>query len=116
MRHRKNKKTLDRKSSPHRALLRGLAINFILAEKIKTTEVKAKTVKSLAERLVTMAKKNDLSSRRKILSYLNNQTATKKLLETLGPRYNSRPGGYTRVVKLKQRKGDAAKVAVLEFI
>lgn len=116
MRHRSNKKVMDRKSDSRRALVRGLVINFILSDKIKTTGVRAKVVRSAAERLVTTAKVNDLTTRRKILSYLNNQTATKKLLEVLGPKYVNHKGGYTRIIKLNQRKGDAAKMVLLQFV
>lgn len=116
MRHRSNKKVLDRKSDSRRALVRSLVINFILFDKIKTTTARAKVVRSAAERLVTVAKVNTLTTRRKILSYLNNQTATKKLLEVLGPKYVNHKGGYTRIIKLSERKGDAAQMVLLQFI
>lgn len=116
MRHRSNKKVLDRKSDSRRALVRGLVINFILSDKIKTTAARAKVVRSATERLVTVAKVNNLSNRRKILSHLNNQAVTKKLLEVLGPKYVNHKGGYTRIIKLSERKGDAAKMVLLQFI
>jgi len=116
MRHRSNKKILDRKSDSRRALVRSLVINFILSDRIKTTATRAKAVRSATERLVTVAKVNNLSNRRKILSHLNNQTVTKKLLEVLGPKYVNHKGGYTRIVKLSERKGDAAKMVLLQFI
>jgi len=116
MRHRSNKKILDRKSDSRRALVRSLVINFILSDRIKTTVARAKVVRSATERLVTVAKVNNLSNRRKILSHLNNQIVTKKLLEVLGPKYVNHKGGYTRIIKLSERKGDAAKMVLLQFI
>ncbi len=116
MRHCQNKKILDRPRGSRRALLRSLAINLILTDKIKTTRAKAKALKPFIEKLVSFSRVNNLVNHRKILSYLNNQAATKKLLEVLGPKYQSRPGGYTRIIKLKQRQGDAAQLAIIEFI
>jgi large subunit ribosomal protein L17 len=116
MRHRSNKKVLDRKSDSRRALVRSMVINFILSDKIKTTAIRARIVRSAAERLVTVAKVNSLTARRKLLSYLNHPAAVKRLLEVLGPKYVSHKGGYTRIIKLSQRKGDAAKIVLLQFI
>lgn len=116
MRHRKNKKTLDRKRGPRRALLKSLAVNFVLKEKIKTTEAKAKTVKPIIERLITRAKENNLNNYRRINSYLQNREAVKKLLEKIGPRYKERAGGYCRILKLGPRRGDAASMVILELV
>ena len=116
MRHRSKKKILDRKKAPRKALLRGLATSIILYEKIKTTEAKAKAVKPIVEKLVTTAKKNDLTTRRKLLSVLYHKNAVNKALEVLGPRYQDRPGGYTRIVKLGKRQGDGAEIVQIEFV
>lgn len=116
MRHRKTKKTLDRKAAPRRALLKNLAVQLILYEKIKTTEAKAKVLRSYVERLITKGKKNVLSTRRDLAKYLPMENAIKKVLEELSPRYQERPGGYTRIVKVGIRQGDAARMARIEFI
>ena len=116
MRHRKRGKSLGRKIGPRKALFKILALNFILNEKIKITEAKAKEVKPIIERLITRAKKNNLNNYRRIDSYLQSREATKKILEQIGPKYKERPGGYCRIIKLGQRKGDGAKMAILELV
>ncbi len=116
MRHRKKGSILSRKIGPRRALIKGLAANLVLYEKIKTTEAKAKTVRSYVERLVTVAKEPTLSNRRILISRLPTEGPAKKLIEVLGPRYKDRRGGYLRITKLGQRKGDKAKIAIIEFV
>lgn len=116
MRHRKKGKTLDRKRDPRKALMRSLATNLILHEKIKTTEAKAKAVKPIVEKLITKGKAGDLHARRELLKYLYVENAVKKILEDLSPRYKERKGGYTRIVKLGNRQGDAAKIVQIEFV
>ncbi|MCD6096744.1 50S ribosomal protein L17 [bacterium] len=116
MRHRKKKKILDRKVGPRKALLKSLAINLILNGRIETTEAKAKALKPFIERLVSYSRKGDLSARRRVNMFLNNRQATKKLIEEIGVRYAQRPGGYTRIIKGKIRKGDGAKTAFIEFV
>lgn len=116
MRHRKKGKILGRKIGPRKALFKSLALNFVLNEKIKTTEAKAKAVKPIIERLITRAKENNLNNYRRVNSYLQSREATKKMLEQIGPKYKDRPGGYCRIIKLGQRKGDAAKMVILELV
>lgn len=116
MRHRKNVKTLDRKTGPRKALLRSLATNLVLYEKIKTTEGKAKTLKPIIEKLITKAKKNDLNARRELIKYLYTENAVRKVLEVLIPKYKDRKGGYTRIIKLAPRLGDGAKMVQIEFV
>lgn len=116
MRHRKKGKTLDRKKASRVALLRSLATNIIIYEKIKTTKAKAKAVKPLVEKLITIAKKNDLNSRRKLLTVLYHKKAVNKALEVLGPRFKDRQGGYTRIINLGRRQGDAAEIVQIEFV
>ncbi len=116
MRHRKTKVTLDRNASQRRRLLRSLAVALITREKITTTAAKARAARSMVERLVTVGKTNDLRHRRILIRDLADANAAKKVLDTLGPRYQSRKGGYTRMVKLTPRLGDAAERVVLEFI
>ncbi len=116
MRHRKKGKILGRKIGPRKALLKSLALNFVLKGKIKTTEAKAKAVKPIIERLITRAKENNLNNYRRINSYLQSREATKKILEEIGPKYKDRPGGYLRIIKVGSRKGDGAKMVILELV
>lgn len=116
MRHLVKKVTLDRKTAPRRALLANLAESLILHEKIKTTKAKAQATRSLVEKLVTKAKKNDLATRRQLQRVLYTKNAIDKLLEVLGPRFAERKGGYTRVTLLGLRKGDAGEEAMVEFV
>lgn len=116
MRHRKIGKVLDRKVGPRRALLKNLAQSLVLYEKIKTTEAKAKVLRPYVERLVSLAKENTLANRRLLLQRLPTENAVRKLLEVLGPRYKSRKGGYTRIMKLGVRMGDRAKISLIEFV
>lgn len=115
MRHKKQGRKFSRKSSQRQALLRGLARELFLREKIKTTEAKAKEIKGVAERILTSAGKGDLAARRYLLRFFPKQTV-QKLISELGPRYKLRPGGYTRVFKLGPRKTDGAKMAIIELI
>lgn len=116
MRHRHSKKTLDRETGPRTALLKNLAQSLILYEKIKTTEAKAKIIRPLVERIITGGKTDSLANRRNLMKYLPTKNAVKKVFEVLGPRYKERKGGYLRIVKLGERKGDAAKMAMIEFV
>lgn len=116
MRHRNKVKILDRKKESRKALLRSLATNLILFEKIKTTEAKAKTIKPIVEKLITKGKAGDLHAKRELMKYLYVENAVKKVLEELGPRYKERKGGYTRIIKLGTRQGDAAKMVQIEFV
>ena len=115
MRKRKRGRKLSRKKDQRKALLKSLASALFLKEKIKTTEAKAKEVSRLAEKLITQAKKTDLSSRR-ILVRVFTAKLVKKLVEEIGPRYKDRKGGYTRIIKLGPRKSDGAKMAVIELV
>ena len=116
MRHRKKGKILDRKKEPRKALLRNLATSIIIYEKVKTTKAKAKAVRPLVEKLVTTARKNDLTARRKLLEILYHKKAVNKILEILGPRYKDRKGGYTRIINLGRRQGDGAEIVQIEFV
>ena len=116
MRHLNKKKILDRNKAGRRALLANLAESLILYEKIKTTKAKARVLKSLVEKMVTTAKKNNLASRRALISKLYTKNAVKKLMEVLGPRYAETKGGYTRIIMLKNRIGDGAAEVIIEFV
>ena len=116
MRHRNTTNTLKRDTSARKALLRDLATSVVVYESIKTTEGKAKVVRPLVERLITKSKAGDLTARRYLLSFFSTEQPVNKLMDVLGPRYKTRPGGYTRIVKIGNRKGDAARVVKLELV
>ena len=116
MRHRKNKTTLDRKAGPRKALMQNLAAQFLLYEKITTTEAKAKALRPFVERWITKSKPKNLTARRTLIKVVPIKSVVDKLMDDLGPRYLERPGGYTRIVKMGQRKGDGAFVARLELV
>ncbi|MBT9140190.1 MAG: 50S ribosomal protein L17 [Dehalococcoidia bacterium] len=105
-----------RRSGPRRAMLRNLVTSVILAEKIVTTEAKAKQIRSITEKMVTLGKRNDLHARHQALAYILDENAVTKLFESIAPRYEDRQGGYTRILKLAPRRGDAAPMAILEFV
>jgi len=116
MRHSNANRKFGRETDERRALLKSLAGNLIVHEKIKTTGTKAKELKSFIEKLVTKAKAGDLASRRLVLSRLGVSSYAKKLVEKIAPRYKDRRGGYTRVVKIGQRQGDGSMMAIIEFV
>jgi large subunit ribosomal protein L17 len=116
MRHRKAGVKLKRDISARRALLRGLVTNVIEEERITTTVPKAKAAKPLVEKMITLAKEDNLHSRRRAAAFLVKPEAVEKLFEKLGPRFNQREGGYTRIVRLGWRKGDGAETAKLELV
>lgn len=116
MRHRKQGKVLDRKKGPREALVRGLAMQVIVYEKVKTTKAKAQAVQPLVEKLITTGKKNTLVARRSLGSVLYTDGAVRKVLEVLGPRYQARRGGYTRITKIGRRLGDAAEMVQIELV
>ncbi len=116
MRHLVKKKKLGRASAPRRALLRNLVTSFLEKERIRTTLVKAKATRPLAEKMITLARKDTLHAKRQALSFIYKKPVVKKLFEELGPRFSERPGGYTRIVKIGPRAGDGAEMAILELI
>ena len=116
MRHKHGYRRLNRTSSHRKALLKNMAIALIEREKIETTVPKAKDLRPIVEKLVTLAKKGDLHSRRIAASRIGDETQAKKLFDVLGPRYQDRQGGYTRVLKAGFRYGDNAPIAVIEFV
>ncbi|HDD64941.1 MAG TPA: 50S ribosomal protein L17 [Firmicutes bacterium] len=115
MRHKKDIKKLGRNKGHRKALMRNLAISLFTHEKIITTEAKAKQLRRVVERLITLGKKGDLSSIRRINSFLNNRDITRKVRE-IAERYNDREGGYTRIIKIGQRRGDGAKSVIITLI
>lgn len=97
-------------------MLRNLTASVLIFEKVRTTKAKAKAVKPLVEKAISIAKKNDLNARRSLIETLPQKMAVKKSMEVLGERYKERAGGYTRIVKLPMRQGDGAEMAVIELV
>jgi large subunit ribosomal protein L17 len=116
MRHRKDHRKLSRTHSHRRALLRNLVTSLIEHERIETTLAKAKEARRVGERMITFAKRGDLSARRQVARYVHGNDNVKKLFETVAPWYETRNGGYTRILKLGRRLGDAGEMALLEFV
>jgi len=116
MRHGKVHRKLGRHSSHRRALLANMAAALIKHEQIVTTLPKAKELRPVVEKLVTLAKKGGLAARRQAVAEMRDTAMVKKLFEVLGPRYKDRKGGYTRVLKAGFRYGDSAAQAVIEFV
>jgi large subunit ribosomal protein L17 len=116
MRHRKKKKILDRKRDQRKALLKNLASALVKYEKIKTTLAKAKFLRPKIEKLITIGKKNDLTSRRRLIAFFQDEEIVKKILNEISPRYKERKGGYTRIIKAEKRKSDGAQMAIIEFV
>jgi large subunit ribosomal protein L17 len=117
MRHQRTRGKLSRDSAHRKALMMNLSKEIIAHERIRTTEAKAKAVKPEIERLITLAKRGDLHARRQALSTLSqDKFAVYKLFEELAPRYASRPGGYTRILKLGPRRSDSSEMVLIELI
>src|SRR5829696_6999017 len=116
MRHHNSGRKLNRTSSHRKAMFANMAAALIKHEQIVTTLPKAKDLRPIVEKLVTLAKRGDLHARRQAVSQLRDLGSVKKLFDTLGPRYLARAGGYTRVLKAGFRHGDNAAVAVIEFV
>tara|TARA_Y100000031_G_C7924843_1_gene249960 strand:- start:7 stop:438 length:432 start_codon:yes stop_codon:yes gene_type:complete len=116
MRHLVRGKKLRRNMAQRRALLRNLVTSFLEKERMRTTLAKAKAARPLAEKMITLAKRNTLHTRRQALRFVYKKDVVKKLFEDIGPRFTERPGGYTRIVKIGTRVGDGAEMAVLELV
>jgi large subunit ribosomal protein L17 len=116
MRHHRAGKKLGRDSSHRRALYANLAGSLIEHGRIKTTEAKAKAVKPFAEQMITLGKRGDLAARRQAIAELRSQDVVHQLFADVAPRFADRPGGYTRIVKLGPRQGDAAEMVYLELV
>jgi large subunit ribosomal protein L17 len=116
MRHRVGTKKLKRDVGARKALLRNLVTSVIEHERVITTVPKAKAVKPLVEKMITLAKRDTLHTRRQAASFLETPKSVKKLFDTLGARFGQRNGGYTRIVRIGIRKGDGAEQAMLELV
>ena len=116
MRHRKKGRNLSRSPSHRRALLRNMATSLFRHERITTTTARAKELRPYAERLITLARRGDLHARRLAARRISDREVLGKLFDDIGPRYTERPGGYTRILKLGNRQGDAADMALIELV
>ena len=116
MRHRQSGRQLGRNSTHRRAMYRNMVASLIEHEAIKTTVPKAKELRRVIEPLITMAKEDDVAKRRRAFDKLRNKGAVGKLFSELGPRYKDRPGGYLRILKMGNRAGDAAPMALVQLV
>ena len=116
MRHKHGYRRLNRTSSHRKALLKNLAIAIIEREKIETTVPKAKELRRYIERLVTTARNADFNTHRAVFKALQDKEATKKLINEIAPKYESRNGGYTSIIKTRIRRGDATQMAFISFV
>ena len=116
MRHGKSGSKLGRTSSHRKAMLRNMVTSFLKYEKIRTTDVKAKELKQVAEKMITLGKRGDLHARRQALAFVRDPEVVGKLFSDLSARFRDRAGGYTRIVKMGYRTGDNAPLSVIELI
>jgi large subunit ribosomal protein L17 len=116
MRHRKGGFKLGRNTSHRRALLRNLVTSILLNDRVHTTVTKAKATRPIVEKMITLGKNGSVHSRRQALAYLMTPDAVDRLFSTVSPRYATRPGGYSRIVRTGVRKGDASEMAFIELL
>jgi large subunit ribosomal protein L17 len=116
MRHRNANRKLSRNTSHRRSLLRNLVTSFLEHGRLMTTLPKAKEVRPLAEKMITLGKRDTLHARRQVQAYLLKDTIAKKVFETIAPKFASRNGGYSRIIKLGNRQGDGADLAIIELL
>ncbi len=116
MRHRKDNRRLSRTTSHRRAMLRNMVTSLFEHDKIETTEAKAKELKRVAEKMITLAKRGDLHARRQAEAYIRSHKVCSELFDNAKTRYGDRQGGYVRVLPTRMRRGDAARMAVVELV
>jgi large subunit ribosomal protein L17 len=116
MRHQVKGRKLRRPTAHRLALLRNLVTSFLEKERIRTTLAKAKEVRPLAEKMITLGKRGTLHARRQVIAFVRKEAVVAKVFDDLGPRFGQRPGGYSRIVKLGPRLGDGASLALLELV
>lgn len=116
MRHLNTGRKLNRTSSHRSALFRNMVTSLLDHEQVRTTDAKAKEIRRFAERMITLGKRGTLHARRQALAFIRSETVVKKLFDEVAPRFQTRPGGYTRVVKLGVRPGDGAPMSVIELV
>ncbi|MDY0302120.1 MAG: 50S ribosomal protein L17 [Trichlorobacter sp.] len=116
MRHNKSGRRLGRTTSHRIAMFRNMVTSLLSHERIITTDAKAKELRSVAEKMITLGKRGDLHAHRQAASFIREKSVVTKLFNTIAPRYKERQGGYTRIIKLGQRAGDAAPMSVIELV
>ncbi|WP_447973035.1 50S ribosomal protein L17 [Nitrospira sp. Kam-Ns4a] len=116
MRHRKKGRQLGRNTNHRRALFRSLVTSLLEHERIETTEAKAKELRGIADRMITLGKQGDLHARRRALGYLRSKAVVSKLFSDVAERFRDRNGGYTRIIKTRRRVGDAAAMVAIELV
>lgn len=116
MRHNKTGRRLGRNSSHRLAMMRNLVTSLLEHEKITTTDCRAKELRKVAEKMITLGKRGDIHARRQALQVVRDRKVVAKLFERLAPRYQDRPGGYTRIIKLGNRLGDNASQSIIELV
>lgn len=116
MRHRRAGRHLGRDGAHRRALYRNLVTELLRHERITTTDAKAREIRPIAEKMITLGRRGDLHARRQALSYLYDRYVVEKVFEDIGPRMADRPGGYLRITRLEPRKGDGAMMAIIETV
>jgi large subunit ribosomal protein L17 len=116
MRHRKAGNHLGRNTSHRRAMFRNMVTSLFKHEQIETTDAKAKAIRPIAEKMITLAKRGDLHARRQALSYMQDKEVTHRLFDQLKDRFASREGGYLRIIKKGFRKGDGASISVVQLV
>ena len=107
---------LGRTSDHRRAMLRAMVTYLLENGKIETTVTRAKEVRAMAEKMITLGKQEDLHSKRQVFSYITKETVAKKVIDEIGPKYADRNGGYTRIIRTGVRRGDAAEMAIIELV
>lgn len=116
MRHNKAGRRLGRTTSHRIAMFRNMVTSFLMHEKITTTDAKAKEIRPIAEKMISLGKRGDLHARRQAAAYIRDPKTVAKLFTEIAPRYADRPGGYTRIIKLGIRPGDAAPVSIIQLV
>ena len=116
MRHRKSGTVLGRSSAHRKAMFRNMVTSLLEHEKITTTDAKAKALRGITDKMITLGKRGDLHARRQALRVIRSKSVAAKLFDELAERYQDRPGGYTRIIKVGNRTGDAAPVSIIELV
>ena len=116
MRHNHSGRRLGRTTSHRIAMFRNMVTSLLNHERIVTTDAKAKEIRSVAEKMITLGKRGDLHAQRQAAAYIREKSVVTKLFSSIAPRYKDRAGGYTRIIKLGQRLGDAASLSVIELV
>jgi large subunit ribosomal protein L17 len=116
MRHNKSGKRLGRNSSHRKAMMRNMVTSLFAHEKITTTDIRAKELRKIADKMITLGKRGDIHARRQAMQVIRDRKVVGKLFDLVAPRYKDRPGGYTRIIKLGQRTGDNASLSLIELV